>query len=859
MPYNIRNEGEIMRKVRIRVLIFSVLILFAIFGGLGYFFSFYTTTFVNTKIQEVHLHKAETYSEGLANVILGDYNVIADKVERYLAQNPVTDFLNVILYFEKDTFIKEEGYSVYSLTNDTLLTRFLEVKDPNRLKNNSIIITQRYNMIKNIGSLKNAYELYFSFQVEEDYLIFARDFSPILNRVISSETGYYYLITTAGEIVSEKIDPEEVSNTLFYYLINSLTDSGNVDFLKTEIQARSTGFHNMVFEGDNKSLFYTPLLKDVDIEDFKTEAYALVYVQTEDALLSESRNIFIFTFVFIMATFVISIISIIYVFMVINKRTFELTVASFSYAKAKSYLIAINKKGKITYKNRALRAKAKGIEQFKNITEFTKEYPNIFEIIKEGEPFLLSFRTLDEQDIYINFVAFKKKRGYELVGADVSEVQSELYDLRNLALFNSLTKLPNIDNLLRKIKELVKKETNGKHALLIFSVIQFRNINRIFGRMIGDQVIIKIKEVVSKVLTDNEALYHIDADNFAILKTNIDSTDIIETVKRIFKLFDNPLNVVSNMLSIKIKAGIYNFETAELGRSDFASYAIGNAQLALRKAKESRQLNFTTFDISIGQVLNREMVMGNDLKEALNLHEMVMFFQPQFDLIKKRIFGFEALMKWTNPKYMNESAEKFIRMAEHNGLIIPLGKFAVEEAFRVAKKYENEEIKISLNISPVQILQSGFIRDLETTAKKIEVNPKQISLEITETFMIESFNEIIDKLKLLRDLGFSVHLDDFGTGFSSLLYLKELPISTLKIDKEFIKPIVYDEYSRSIVKHVVDLAKSLNLHVIAEGVETEEQKQIILKGGCTRIQGYLISKAVPEEQMEDLLNKYNRK
>ena len=141
-----------------------------------------------------------------------------------------------------------------------------------------------------------------------------------------------------------------------------------------------------------------------------------------------------------------------------------------------------------------------------------------------------------------------------------------------------------------------------------------------------------------------------------------------------------------------------------------------------------------------------------------------MYYQPQYDASKKKIFSFEALMKWTNPKYINESAEKFIRLAEQNGLIIPLGQFVIEEAFKVAKRLENENIKVSINISPVQMLQSGFIRDIASAARRININPNQISLEITETFMIESFNEVIDKLKLLRDLGFSIHLDDFGTG-----------------------------------------------------------------------------------------------
>lgn len=847
-----------MRKIRIRVLLRSFILLLAIFGGIGYFFSFYTTTVVNNKIQEVHLHKAETYSEQLSNLVLGDYEVIKDKVERYIAQNPIiTDFLNVILHFENDYFIKEEGYRVYSLTNDTLLTRFLEVKDPNRLKNNEILLTQKHTLIKNSNDFSNAYEVYFSFPIESDYLIFVRDFSPFLERTLQNDNGYYYLINTAGDIIFEKVDPNEIENTLFYYLINSISDNGNVDRLKTDVQERKSSFQNMSLRGEDNTLFYTPLL---ELEEYSTEEYAFIYVKTQDALLAEVRQIYLFTLVFMAATFIISIFSIIYVFVIVNKRTHELIISRFSYAKAKSFILTISRKGKIKYMNRALKVKAKGIEQFQNIKDFSYQYDNIFDLIKSGEPFILTFRTPEEEDLYIRFSAFKRRGGYEIVGTDVSEDQNELHDLRKKALYHTLTKLPNKDYLIRDINTLIKKDRDSKHSLLMFGIVQFRNINRIFGWMIGDQVLVKVRDIVRNILRDDERLYHVGADNFAILKTNVESSnDIIETVQKIFKLFENPLSVVSNMLAIKVKAGIYNFEHQEFERGDFSEYAINNAQLALRKAKESRQLTFATYDISIGQVINREMVMVNDLKEALNNKEMVMYYQPQYDASKKKIFSFEALMKWTNPKYINESAEKFIRLAEQNGLIIPLGQFVIEEAFKVAKRLENENIKVSINISPVQMLQSGFIRDISSAARRININPKQISLEITETFMIESFNEVIDKLKLLRDLGFSIHLDDFGTGFSSLLYLKELPITTIKIDKEFIKPIVYDQYSKSIVKHIIDLAKSLDLNVIAEGVETEEQKQIILNSGCQYIQGYLISKAVPEAQIDQLLELHNKK
>ena len=196
-------------------------------------------------------------------------------------------------------------------------------------------------------------------------------------------------------------------------------------------------------------------------------------------------------------------------------------------------------------------------------------------------------------------------------------------------------------------------------------------------------------------------------------------------------------------------------------------------------------------------------------------NEFEMYLQPQYDTEINKICGCEMLIRWNNPKYYHQSPAYFIQMAEQNGLIIQLGRFINETAMKIAKQLEPYGIDLSVNVSPVQILQAGFVQEFIDIAEKYEVNKERISLEITESFLMENFDIVNEKLKILKRYGFHIHLDDFCTGYSSMLYLKELPINAIKIDKEFTKFLNIDTYSRAIVNKIASLAKNLELDINA--------------------------------------------
>ena len=381
-----------------------------------------------------------------------------------------------------------------------------------------------------------------------------------------------------------------------------------------------------------------------------------------------------------------------------------------------------------------------------------------------------------------------------------------------------------------------------------------------FGFSAGDRMLREEAKVLRAVTEDFKAkIYNIRTSIFFILFYEIrDFNVIIEWNKTASATLSKPINIKDNFAtSIDFKMGMYSTEGTKA--ADLSADKIYDcANSALERAKNSRLLKTAIYNNEFGQSLSRDQLMEQDLFTAVKEREFIMFFQPQYNTRIGKIVGFEALIRWNNPKYFREQVENYIKMAEKNGLIMELGKIIIEETFKFAKKIEDTGIHISMNVSPAQLLHSGFVNDLINYFDQYQLKPGSISIEITETFLMENSAVIIEKLKILREKGFGIHLDDFGIGYSSMLYLKDLPVDTIKIDKDFIKDATSDKFSRVIVTRIVQLALGLDLNLVAEGVENEKQMNFLSHIGCDVIQGYLISKPVNEEETLKLIDKYNK-
>ena len=258
-------------------------------------------------------------------------------------------------------------------------------------------------------------------------------------------------------------------------------------------------------------------------------------------------------------------------------------------------------------------------------------------------------------------------------------------------------------------------------------------------------------------------------------------------------------------------------------------------------------------------VLSSTQAMEEDLKKAIANDEFEMYLQPQLDIISNKVVGFESLIRWNHPKYAKRSPSLFIGLAEQKGYILDISRFVVKESLKLAKKLEDFNVSVSINLSPIQIMQVGFVNDLVEQFNHNKLKKGSVALEITENVLMDNFILIKEKLKLLKEAGFEIHLDDFCTGYSSMSYLTEFAVDTLKIDYNFTRYVDTNKVNYSIVSCICTLAKELGLSVICEGVETEAQKDVVKKLGCRTIQGFYVSKAMPFNDALEFLKEHNLK
>ncbi|MFA7157417.1 MAG: EAL domain-containing protein, partial [Bacilli bacterium] len=336
----------------------------------------------------------------------------------------------------------------------------------------------------------------------------------------------------------------------------------------------------------------------------------------------------------------------------------------------------------------------------------------------------------------------------------------------------------------------------------------------------------------------------LENDIFAIvMKDTEDFVSVKKYIAKVESYFKKPLEVANSEILVTISSGILLVGKDKGPLVGAPMDLVTKAKLALNRCKQIKNQSYYLFDDELESESYDESQIINDLKSGIQNNEFEVYFQPQYDISKKTIFGFEALIRWNHPKYKSVSPMKYITIFEEKGMINLLGDFITKETFAFANTYlKNKNWHISVNVSPVQIMQPGFVHNFLQEYEKYDFKSGQVAIEITENFIIKNKNEVISKLNILRQKGIHVHIDDFGTGYSSLLYLKDLPIDAIKLDYQFTKLIDMDEKSRLIVSHIIEIAKNLELEVVAEGVETDTQQTFLLKNKCSIIQGYFIAK-----------------
>ena len=449
------------------------------------------------------------------------------------------------------------------------------------------------------------------------------------------------------------------------------------------------------------------------------------------------------------------------------------------------------------------------------------------------------------------------KSNHKKLKNQYDELQESADKNKKLAFTDLLTQLPNGTAFVEKLDQVMltlrKEEIIG---IIYLDIDNFKEINDSLGNSYGDELLIDVTHRLKQVMDDNDFLARYSGDEFIVLTQNIEDMSEYETkIKKIQKVIHYPFVLSLKEFFVTISLGIaFAPKDAKTTQN-----LIKNAVSAMYVAKEMGKNTFCYFDDGINHRLMEKIERQSELKQAIADEQFLLHYQTQVSLSTDRIVGFEALIRWNHPTKGIISPAEFVSIAEETGLIVPIGHFVLKEACNQLKLWSIDgysDLEVSVNISVRQFKDEGFVEMVKEVVTETEIDPKQLVLEITEPIVLEDMNYAITVMQELSVLGIRFSLDDFGTGYSSINYLKELPLSYLKIDKSYLDSISENKNNQKMVQAFVKLAQTIDLEVIAEGVENKGQVIFLKNIRCNKAQGYLYSKPVPKEEAKVLLDNW---
>jgi diguanylate cyclase (GGDEF)-like protein len=437
----------------------------------------------------------------------------------------------------------------------------------------------------------------------------------------------------------------------------------------------------------------------------------------------------------------------------------------------------------------------------------------------------------------------------------ITEIQNNQDLLKHQAYHDSLTALPNRINIMNTIQHALAlaKRHQQKCAILFIDLDDFKKINDTAGHSEGDRFLIEVSKRLQSILRESDTLGRLGGDEFIIILENIASnTQITKIYNRALKSLSTPFIADGNPYVVSCSIGISNFP--QDGKT--AEELIRKADLAMYQAKKLGKNRFHYFDESLERLAIHRVKTEESLREAIKNNEFVLYYQPkiQINLQQEKLVGVEALIRWKKEDGSLVYPDNFIPIAEKCGLIKSLTKWVITEACKQLKLWKSTNlanIPISVNISAIDIADHRFVESTLSILETYDTPGHLINLELTESVFFDDINTVNFKLEELHRNNITISLDDFGTGYSSLSYIQELQIDFLKIDKSFIFGMSKNKKSLAIVKSIIDMGNNLGLTVIAEGVETLEDKETLIKANCHIAQGYLYSRPIEASKLEE--------
>lgn len=449
------------------------------------------------------------------------------------------------------------------------------------------------------------------------------------------------------------------------------------------------------------------------------------------------------------------------------------------------------------------------------------------------------------------------KKYYASVISDMTQIKQDEEELRHRADHDVLTNLPNRYLFQDRMEQAVNRarRTHAKFAVLFIDVDDFKKVNDGLGHDAGDMVLREVSMRLVQCGRDVDTVSRVGGDEFTFILEGVVEDDITIVASRVIERMRQPFSFYGKEVLLTVSVGIAMYP--QNGKS--VMEIMKNADMAMYHAKDVGKDRYFFFTQELNEKAMKSLELEINLREAIKNRDMIAYYQPKVDIISGKIVGMEALARWPRFNERPICPDEFIPVAEHTGMIGDLDTVVFERACGFTRQIKTilnghmDSFKVSVNLSTKNIEKKGFLTRLIKIVEKLGLNPEDVEFEVTESAIVGNMTSAKTILNALNDDGFSISIDDFGTGYSSLGYLMQFPVSTLKIDKSFIKNLSVEPKALTIARAIVSMAHGIGIKTVAEGVENVEQLAYLRDMGCDQIQGYIFSRPLPEDEMADLI------
>ncbi|GAB1533628.1 hypothetical protein YSY22_50510 [Brevibacillus formosus] len=440
-----------------------------------------------------------------------------------------------------------------------------------------------------------------------------------------------------------------------------------------------------------------------------------------------------------------------------------------------------------------------------------------------------------------------------LITRDVTDRKQSEETIHHLAYHDALTDLPNRRMYVQQLsKEMMQaKRFQSSLAVLFLDLDRFKDVNDSFGHDVGDMLLIEASKRLQACLKPGDVVARLGGDEFTIMQNQLqDRNEATALAEQIMYQLQRPFELEGHVFNVSCSIGIALYPQDGDNPEDL----LKRADTALYTVKSRGKNGYDFFDPSMEAKSLERILMENEMRKAIEQEQFQIYYQPKIDIATSAMTGMEALVRWVHPELGIIPPNRFIPIAEETGMILALGEWILKQACKQNKNWHDQgyTLKVSVNLSARQIYQKDLVEMIKDILQETNLSPHWLELEITESIFVK-MEEATAVLQQIRDIGIQISIDDFGTGYSSFSYIKSLPVDTIKIDASFIRDIHHNQESQAIVKAIVTIAQSLNMNVIAEGIELHDQVAALKENGCDHGQGYLFSKPLPTDDFDQLL------